>query len=636
MPETLPGEEAGDGAQVSAVTITSRRAPSEVLPRTLRGLAGGGSPRRSWTPLGTLASGVVGDLDASGSVQLTGRSWSLDWWVGAQDRWHHPSLEASLRQGPLEASPALHTVLRVPDGHVVHRVVAGVTRSAGTASGGSEAVVVEVENRSPVPVALALVVRPWNLDGPGSLSSVELAEHVVKVDGRPSIVLPRRPARVAHGPGGTVAVRLARGDDEAPVPVLTGEGDLEVALVFPLAHGATLRAILPVGAEVGRRGRNVVPEATGLTAPSVESVVKGWAVHDRGDPTAGLPVADWAALVSWSGAMLRITGPQEVTRALDPSAIRPTGADAARRLGAVVAGLGGLDVPELHDAVAHALSEAQRRDGAVRMADGSDATESLLLAAAATLGGPRRGARAEELLGPVAAALRRLRRRGDTTWSTVRREAVARSRIAPALAAIGQPELAAEALELPGGGLELPGGRTWPRDRRDDAAPEGSTFEIAEALHHGLLSGRPGVLDELSRHLARRGTAGAGDAIDADGHWSGVLGFDAAELAELRLALLDLLACDGPSGPLLFVGWRSTWAGQDLECRRVPTAWGRVSCALRWHGHRPAVLWEIEPVLGTRSSVVPELRAPTLDPTWRASGWAGEALLSELRSTVER
>ena len=537
----------------------------------------------------------------------------------------------------MEASPAIGTVLRVPDGQVVHRAVAGVVRVQDPGGDPAEGVVVEIENSSPVPVALALVLRPWCLDGPGSLRSVELADDVVKVDGLPGLVLPRPPARMVHGRAGSPAVRLARGDDEAPAPVLAGDGDLEVALVFPLAHGATLRAVLPVlgGAGRRRRGRQV-REVSRLTAPSVASVVNGWGVHDRDDPAAVLPVAAWGSLVSWSGAMLRIVGAEEVTRALDPSGVRPAGADGARRVGAVVAALEGLEVPELHDAVAHALSGAQRRDGEVRMADGSDASEALLMAAAATLAGPRGAARAEELLVPVARALRHLARRGDdASWWRVRQQAVALSRIAPALAAIGQPDLASEALASAHGGLGLPTELTRPREGGGASARSGSTFEIAEALREALLGGHPGALELLSQHLARRGATGSSDALDADGHPDGVTGFDPAELAVLRLALLDVLVCDGPGGPQLFAGWRPTWTGQEVECRRVPTAWGRASVALRWHGRRPAVLWEIEPVLGSRGSVVPELRAPALDPTWRATGWAGEALLEELRRSTE-
>jgi len=36
------------------------------------------------------------------------------------------------------------------------------------------------------------------------------------------------------------------------------------------------------------------------------------------------------------------------------------------------------------------------------------------------------------------------------------------------------------------------------------------------------------------------------------------------------------------------------WAGQPLEVHDAPTAQGRISYALRWHGDRPALLWQCE------------------------------------------
>lgn len=69
------------------------------------------------------------------------------------------------------------------------------------------------------------------------------------------------------------------------------------------------------------------------------------------------------------------------------------------------------------------------------------------------------------------------------------------------------------------------------------------------------------------------------------------------------------------------------WAGQDLEVREAPTHSGRVSYALRWHGDRPALLWECE-----RPGV--RLTAPGLDRAWSTDEPAGEALLAPFRERV--
>jgi hypothetical protein len=52
----------------------------------------------------------------------------------------------------------------------------------------------------------------------------------------------------------------------------------------------------------------------------------------------------------------------------------------------------------------------------------------------------------------------------------------------------------------------------------------------------------------------------------------------------------------------------------------APTRRGPVSYAVRWHGTRPALLWDAPDGV--------ELRAPGLDPSWSSSVPRGEALLA--------
>jgi hypothetical protein len=82
-------------------------------------------------------------------------------------------------------------------------------------------------------------------------------------------------------------------------------------------------------------------------------------------------------------------------------------------------------------------------------------------------------------------------------------------------------------------------------------------------------------------------------------------------------ALERHLAC----GALLFpAGIPPSWRGADFEAHGLVVAPATgLSFAVRWHGERPAVLWELtgEPV---------ELRAPAVDPGWRTTAMSGEAL----------
>ncbi len=73
-------------------------------------------------------------------------------------------------------------------------------------------------------------------------------------------------------------------------------------------------------------------------------------------------------------------------------------------------------------------------------------------------------------------------------------------------------------------------------------------------------------------------------------------------------------------GRLLPYGLPPAWLGANFEVYGLPIGpRSRVDYAVRWHGDRPAVLWEVtgEPV---------ELTAPLIDPQWRTTDRQGEAL----------
>jgi hypothetical protein len=74
-------------------------------------------------------------------------------------------------------------------------------------------------------------------------------------------------------------------------------------------------------------------------------------------------------------------------------------------------------------------------------------------------------------------------------------------------------------------------------------------------------------------------------------------------------------------GPVLFPdGIPAGWRGAEIEAHGLVVGPATtLSFAVRWHGEHPAVLWELagEPV---------GLRAPAVDPAWRTTARAGEAL----------
>lgn len=194
------------------------------------------------TPIGNVGSPWRAVVDGFGAVRLGAERWSLDWWVGAEDRWHLPSQDVAVRQHLVDHAPVVETRLRVPGGDVVQRAY------ATSAIGGGELVVVEVTNATPVPVAVALVLADGGARGvvPSERITQDRVVGAVSVDGRLALLLPRPPGRTAGG-----------------------------VLVFPLPHTASLRVGLPLDP--------TVPTALPPSLPTAEAVANGWRAHaDRG------------------------------------------------------------------------------------------------------------------------------------------------------------------------------------------------------------------------------------------------------------------------------------------------------------------------------------------------------------------
>ena len=94
-----------------------------------------------------------------------------------------------------------------------------------------------------------------------------------------------------------------------------------------------------------------------------------------------------------------------------------------------------------------------------------------------------------------------------------------------------------------------------------------------------------------------------------------------------------LLVRDEPDGLALLPVFTDAWYGGGIEVHDLPTDWGRLSYAVRWHGQRPALLWDVEPWESSTGSI--RLTVPGLDPTWSSTDGRGEALLGEVAPPVD-
>ncbi|MDQ1515066.1 MAG: hypothetical protein QOE80_896 [Actinomycetota bacterium] len=641
---------------------------------------------RNWTLVGNLASPRTGIVDPRGLVSPWPGGWSLDWWIGAEDRWHLPSREAAVRQSLVGDVPVVQTALRIPGGDAVHRVY-GLPASVGGPFG--ELVVVEVENQSPVPVAVAFALRPANPVGLAAVRRIELQEDRLLVDGHPALLLPRPPAGVAGSKfeDGDVVHRVTAGQaGPGSLHVDDPDGLGQVALVYPLPHRTTVRVALPL--EHDRRTRHGSPALPGIdlaALPAPADVSRGWQAQLRRGLRLELPDPRLQSAVEanrgflllfhrggdvspapWRGedVSFREAAPMVVTldrfgfhtEAAEVLRARPwrsPGRDSGRlrtweghagglwaiaehhRLTGDGALLGEL-IPAVREGVRllaghHVVADLPYEqgfwcvrglvDGAwlLRLAgDGPAADEAEAAAAqlrdaitaslergAARLGrvampaAPSRGLDAG-MVGSLVACDPLGLLPADDAWVTGTLDALREAfclgdAFYEALLHRGlSPSLTFRiaACELEAGDL-----RAWRRLRRMlDAAT--STFTWPEAVHPRLGGGCAG-----------------------DGHHGGAA---AGFLGLVRRALVR----ETPGGGLALVTiFPPEWAGQPLEVHDAPTAQGRISYALRWHGDRPALLWQCE-----RPGV--SLTAPGLDRSFSTTEPAGEALLAPYRARI--
>ena len=163
--------------------------------------------------LGIRAGGWNAIVNERGSVRLNDGSQVLDWHIAADDRWHDPSTEPSVRQTRRAGVPVVETRLRIPGGDAIQRVYA-VADAGGL-------VVIEITNESTLPIAVAFT--------------------------RPDLISSRTPS-----PRGAQGIELPIG-----------------SVVFPVAHGSTLRVAL-------RAPNNDVANVDVERLPSFEQLQKGW------------------------------------------------------------------------------------------------------------------------------------------------------------------------------------------------------------------------------------------------------------------------------------------------------------------------------------------------------------------------
>ncbi len=157
---------------------------------------------------------------------------------------------------------------------------------------------------------------------------------------------------------------------------------------------------------------------------------------------------------------------------------------------------------------------------------------------------------------------------------------------------------------------------------------------VAQRVRSGATSLEHAALVEARALLAASGDPrGAGDVEHVLDRLSPASGERESEshggvVAAIRGELVSSVGADSRT-LLLLPGLASEWRGADVAVHRVPTRWGEISFAIRWHGTRPALLWELDSPSGSPIT----LRVPHLDFAWSSAAPSGEALLSGVSAT---
>ena len=539
--------------------------------------------------------GTVGHVDGRGSVYPASRPVAVEVWFGHGERWVKGDSGDGLRQTRLGGLPIVETRQKLDDGDVVQ------TAWADEAGVGQGRIVLELANETNISVVVAVVVRPLALIGSARIESARVAESRIIIDKLPLVELGRLPGDVV----------TATDDDDASAlraQLTLGETkiDGESAIVDPGGR-CSLAALLPLTRGSSRQIEIVEGhEEVSVAAAPLDTVEAGWKAHLRPTPDIDLP--------GW---------PQHLPIALTSSLIGSTGTP-GRPLGdgswrlvddsmrAVALARSGLDWAAAHvtDAILADVTEGRI---------GRDDWAAVASACGAIAFSPE----GHEVLA----------RHGDAV-AAVCGHGLSRSRtpnlVSPLVAAIKAAHGEAAAIDAAGidGTMRNPTDGVVYTQHGFGVAPESesalrevlSASGAPDAQKVGLSMAASAATDYPYEPLVPlRSLAGS------TWSWSRDLCGDSPHArAALLIGLTSLCVAELPDGVIdVFPGASSRWLGQKLAFSDMPTSAGRLSMAVRWHGERPALLWE----LSDRADQPFTLTCSRLDPSFSTSETAGEALL---------
>lgn len=92
---------------------------------------------------------------------------------------------------------------------------------------------------------------------------------------------------------------------------------------------------------------------------------------------------------------------------------------------------------------------------------------------------------------------------------------------------------------------------------------------------------------------------------------------DPAIAAATAIAVRNMVVADRDKAIDVLPGYTEAWRGRSIEVTALPTNHGAISFAVRWHGDKPALLWEAHS----------PLCASAISKTWSSAARSGEELV---------
>jgi hypothetical protein len=526
--------------------------------------------------IGTIGSTRRADVQGGGVLvvnQGTTDEISISWLVGADDRWYAPEREITARQHLIRNTPIVSTSVRIPSGDAISTHF-GATQSQ------RELAVIDIENRSKVPFVIALLLR-----GPG-VHNVTIANTVVKVGGFPFLHLAKKPTKCAavsviSGPGDALDPRdlealVTSGDATDVLPII--EGPSEVAVLFPVTHGTTVRSgvLLGVGNVAALAGSPVLS-----SLGEIHTLANGWQTHLRRSAVLNVPENEVLKQFDAATASLLLCAEPAIAQGGNLATFDVAALSQALAEAGFSAECGAL----LED-----IDDRQTSKGAV--ADRVDATDAdlqsaLMVRSVATHAMFTNDRLFAESLTPVVAGAceflaKRAKKSGEANllaalwWAAV-------------LFDVGRDVSAAKQAR-----------RLWVDAQRPWPLPEAPLPQLPASSSGGVL-----VAADRRRVAALVRTAIAS-----------VVTLRPTEDRDAKVCV-DLLP-----------GYGDDWRGQKVDVRNLAVPGGFLSFSIRWHGERPAILWDVlDGDANTCQQINWTLTCTMLDPTWSSTLPKGEDLL---------